>query len=931
MSLVAANGVRLITSGQRTPGRSVRGGNIRSVIPKASQPPRNGLHFGPSGVLRAHGCVTAGRIQTARVMCRTSPGADGTGDGSGDVMGKQCDDLPSRPKSILDDLDRESIDVNFLTSSDETKSSSRPHRSFTATAVGGAALFAAASLLQVGAPASAAPANASASSPSLVADISSAESTPKTKKSIMHNFAVYKEYSASEIFAYKIQKVFALPLIGKVMCLFVLTVPIIFVGGLAYKLADMVEGNGNDEEENDSEENQQESDSSFREKLKSAYFNLFDIPGADATTDETWGSGVVTQAIVFTGMFVFAVIIGIISDEIATKVEEVKTGNNKVIEKDHTVVVNWNSQLVPLLKQMAVAKSERAGTFDKPVVLLADIDKETMDELVEAALEDSPPLEVVTRRGNPFDAEDLQKVNAYDARRVVILHPHEKDVGLLGEGGSMFNSGDGSAGSSQRDGSDTQQQKRFQKQQREEALKATVVLNLLADQGRETFPDVIVQMPYRLPEKQDLVGHALKLTTGRMSNNDELLNGETFRVMDESLKTNNPYVQVHGSENTGKISAFAAFQPGTSRIFEELFKQSEDTPEFYLSHAPQFVGKTFGEAWRMLPNATLCGLSHADGSVSLAPGDYVVISPTDEVVMLSETSTVAVANASDVAGVPPKHSQKHYMRLMPSTNQGPMKLLFAGWNAETATALQLAQSMAPNGSEITVLSDDGFGGVSLKSTKNCKLRVVRGVPTAYTDLERAKVHEMDAVIIMPDHAQGKAEEDASVLATILQTRAVCGDYAEKEKLAKVREPHVVATLNTDSARSIVELMGQVSQNDSPVTPDVIMSDEIVGGALLQVAANPKLAGLFDALLATEGHEMYLRDADAFGGVDTRVADASGVVHEVTWGTLCERARERDELALGVMRSDGSFIISPDKNVSFSFQSGDRIVVLADQL
>jgi hypothetical protein len=292
----------------------------------------------------------------------------------------------------------------------------------------------------------------------------------------------------------------------------------------------------------------------------------------------------------------------------------------------------------------------------------------------------------------------LAKVNAYRARRVIILHPHEKDVGMLGYGG------DGSLNGALLPGDS------LQKQQREEALKATVVLNLLADRGRESFPDVIVQMPYRLPEKQDLVGHALRLTTGNMyvsdRPSDELLHGETFRVMDAQR----PYVQVHGSENTGKISAFAAFQPGTSRIFEELFKQSEDTPEFYLSHAPQFVGKTFGEgkyfpittfprliahtrltfiftisAWRMLPNATLCGLSHVDGSVSLAPRDDIVIKPTDEVVMLSETSTVAVANANDVAGVPNRGSQKHYMRLMPDSQKGPVKLLFAGWNPETKT------------------------------------------------------------------------------------------------------------------------------------------------------------------------------------------------------------------------------------------------------
>ena len=163
-----------------------------------------------------------------------------------------------------------------------------------------------------------------------------------------------------------------------------------------------------------------------------------------------------------------------------------------------------------------------------------------------------------------------------------------------------------------------------------------------------------------MPEKQDLVAHALKLaSTHEDGASRSSLTGRSFRVATARSAANSPYVQVHGSENTGKISAFAAFQPGTSVLFEELFKQSEDTPEFYLSHAPQFVGKTFGEAWRMLPEATLCGLSHADGSVTLAPRDDVVIAKTDEVVMLSETSTVTVA--ADVPAVPAMGSQTHYM------------------------------------------------------------------------------------------------------------------------------------------------------------------------------------------------------------------------------------------------------------------------------
>lgn len=42
------------------------------------------------------------------------------------------------------------------------------------------------------------------------------------------------------------------------------------------------------------------------------------------------------------------------------------------------------------------------------------------------------------------------------------------------------------------------------------------------------------------------------------------------------------------------------------------------------------------------PRATLCGVSHGDGSVTLAPDDSYVIQATDEVVLLAESSTVDI-------------------------------------------------------------------------------------------------------------------------------------------------------------------------------------------------------------------------------------------------------------------------------------------------
>ena len=388
---------------------------------------------------------------------------------------------PRRPASVLSDLaafgDAPAV-VTRRESDDVSRRLPRP----AAVVLGASALLAAGAL---------APPTAKLIAPS-PAVAGAREDVNARLTDVRDAVAVYREYTPSEIFSYKIQKVFGLPLFGKIMCLFILTVPIIIIGGLAYKLVDAMDGTDSD---GDGEAD------GWTDKLRSAYYISSTFRAPTPPWSESWRSFAVTQAIVVTGIFVVAVIIGIISDEIATKVEEVKTGNSRVIEAEHTVVVNWNSQLVPLLRQMAVAKSERAGSFDKPVVLLADMDKEEMDEIVDNALEDSPPLEVVTRRGNPFGAEDLAKVSAFKARRVVILHPHEKDVGLIRPG---VDGGDSSAESSAA-------LRTLQKQQREEALKATVVLNLLADGSRDDIPDIVVQMPYRMEEKQDVVAHALAL------------------------------------------------------------------------------------------------------------------------------------------------------------------------------------------------------------------------------------------------------------------------------------------------------------------------------------------------------------------------------------------------------------------------------------
>jgi len=156
---------------------------------------------------------------------------------------------------------------------------------------------------------------------------------------------------------------------------------------------------------------------------------LTDVPGADC--EEKFPINpvgkhtnkvnyfVFIQGVVLMGMF-----IGIVSDDIAGYFEEISQGEHQIREHGHTIVMNWNEKMVPVLRQLAVAKREgvNVGT---PVVVLGDVAKEDMDDFLDRQLDakDRKILRLTTRSGNPAQSAALETVSAPLARRVLVLRP----------------------------------------------------------------------------------------------------------------------------------------------------------------------------------------------------------------------------------------------------------------------------------------------------------------------------------------------------------------------------------------------------------------------------------------------------------------------------------------------------------------------------
>ncbi|CAN0043401.1 unnamed protein product, partial [Choristocarpus tenellus] len=134
-----------------------------------------------------------------------------------------------------------------------------------------------------------------------------------------------------------------------------------------------------------------------------AFSLLNNAPGTSAVDETTPLATVVTNCLYMTGLFTFSVFLGVIASEISSKVDEVEKGNFRVVDSGHTLILNWNRETVPILQQIALAKREGRQIRGKPVVVLADKDKEEMDEEIRLGFSgmESAPLTVITRRQGP--------------------------------------------------------------------------------------------------------------------------------------------------------------------------------------------------------------------------------------------------------------------------------------------------------------------------------------------------------------------------------------------------------------------------------------------------------------------------------------------------------------------------------------------------
>ncbi|MFZ6029347.1 MAG: CASTOR/POLLUX-related putative ion channel [Chloroflexota bacterium] len=137
-------------------------------------------------------------------------------------------------------------------------------------------------------------------------------------------------------------------------------------------------------------------------------------------SDAGWGFRMVMFVVTIGGVFIIATLIGVLTNGVEAKLEELRKGRSIVVERNHTVILGWSSQVFAIVSELVIANENQKSSC---IVILGEKDKVEMEDEIRQKVGRTGRTHIVCRTGNPIDLNDLEIVNLPDARAIIILSP----------------------------------------------------------------------------------------------------------------------------------------------------------------------------------------------------------------------------------------------------------------------------------------------------------------------------------------------------------------------------------------------------------------------------------------------------------------------------------------------------------------------------
>ena len=359
------------------------------------------------------------------------------------------------------------------------------------------------------------------------------------------------------------------------------------------------------------------------------------------------------------------------------------------------------------------------------------------------------------------------------------------------------------------------------------------------------------------------------------------------------------------SELVSRITVQTSRQTGLSVVYKELLDFGGD--EIYFKDEQGVVGKTYGEALAKFEDSCLIGI-RSNGVTKLNPPMETTIKSGDSIVCIAaDDDQIRLNGNADL--------NESAIITTKRENAEKGRDLILGWNHKGEIIVREMDNYVAKGSELTVVSElpetQEIVEQIATELKNLKVTFQLGDTTDRKLLDSMELTSYQHIILLCYGDNMEIQEaDSKTLMTLLHLRDI---------EAKKGEAYSVVSEMLDVKN---RALAEVAKAD-----DFIVSDELAGLLLTQVAENKELGKVFDDLFDADGAEIYLKPASDYVSVGT----------SVNFYTILEAAKRRNETAIGyriLAESNDAekgygVRVNPVKSANITFTENDKVIVLAE--
>ena len=146
-------------------------------------------------------------------------------------------------------------------------------------------------------------------------------------------------------------------------------------------------------------------------------------PGSMAD-DQGWTFRILMLFVTLGGVFIISALIGVISNGLFNKLDNLQRGRSFVVEENHTVILGWNEKIFTIIKEICISNQNKK---DACIVIMGEKDNVSMVEEVREYIPSKCTTRIVCRSGSPIDQTSLNLLNLNAAKSIIVVSPKSDD------------------------------------------------------------------------------------------------------------------------------------------------------------------------------------------------------------------------------------------------------------------------------------------------------------------------------------------------------------------------------------------------------------------------------------------------------------------------------------------------------------------------